>query len=148
MGPANAFVNLAPRLIGFRLGGAITAVLGAAIMPWRLLETSDAFVGFLVAYSSLLAPVLGVILADYWVVRRRKLDVDGLYSASAGGPYYYSGGVNFAAMVSARWAQHRLCLNGGFVRPGAALSNAACAYQPAFRKQQAASSSAGTAKPF
>jgi len=53
-----------------------------------------------VAYSSLLGPVIGVIIADFWLVRGRQLDVDGLYSASPEGPYYYKGGWNPVAVVS------------------------------------------------
>lgn len=100
VGPANAFVNLAPRTITFKAGGVITAALGAAIFPWRLLSSSSSFVGWLVAYSSLLGPVIGVIISDFWVVKGRRLDVDALYSSRADGPYYYAGGYNPAAVVS------------------------------------------------
>jgi hypothetical protein len=72
---------------------------GAAIFPWRLLSSSSSFIGWLVAYSSLLGPLLGVIVADFWLLRRRVLDVDGLYCAAPSGAYYYRGGYNPAALV-------------------------------------------------
>ncbi|GBF90275.1 nitrate reductase [Raphidocelis subcapitata] len=100
VGPANAFVNLAPSRVSFRTGAVITAVLGAAILPWRLLSSSSSFIGWLVAYSSLLGPVTGVIIADFWGVRARRLDVDALYSSEATGAYHYSGGYNRAALVA------------------------------------------------
>jgi NCS1 family nucleobase:cation symporter-1 len=103
VGPANAFVNLAPRHITFEMGGIITATLGAVIFPWRLLSSSSSFIGWLVAYSSLLGPVIGVIIADFWLVRKRQLDVDGLYSDRPEGPYFYSNGYNWAAVVSLVW---------------------------------------------
>jgi len=99
--PANAFVNLLPQHISFRTGGLITAVLGAVSCPWRLLSSTDGFIFvWLTGYSALLGPVAGILLCDYWILRRRRLDVDGLFSASPAGPYFYSHGVNPAAMVA------------------------------------------------
>lgn len=100
VGPANAFVNLAPRVISFNSAAVITAALGAVIMPWKLLSSSSSFVNWLVAYSSLLGSVIAVIIADFWIVRGRKLDIDGLYSSRREGPYYFNGGYNPAALVA------------------------------------------------
>jgi NCS1 family nucleobase:cation symporter-1 len=93
--PANAFSNLSPRRIGFRLGGLITAVVGIAIMPWRLL---DAYQGWLIAYSGPLGAVGGVLVCDYALLRRGRLSLGDLYRA--GGRYAYRGGVNRSAMVA------------------------------------------------
>ena len=78
--PANDFANLAPRLISFRTGGVITGILGIAIMPWKLLASAETYIfEWLVGYSALLGPIAGIMIADYWVVRRRELDVPDLY---------------------------------------------------------------------
>jgi len=78
--PANDFANLAPRRIGFKLGGVITGVIGLLIMPWKLLASADTYIfNWLVGYGSLLGPIAGIMVVDYWVVRRRELDVPDLY---------------------------------------------------------------------
>jgi NCS1 family nucleobase:cation symporter-1 len=84
--PANALVNAAPRSLSFTAGGIITAVLGLLTMPWKLY---DSFLNFLVAYSVLLGPVVGVVMTDYYIIRGRKLDVDALFSGSPQGAYWY-----------------------------------------------------------
>jgi NCS1 family nucleobase:cation symporter-1 len=98
VGPSNDFSNLAPRLISFRMGGLITGLLGLAIMPWRLVSSSYNFLGFLVAYSGLLGPVAGIMVADYFLVRRTQLDSYSLYRR--GGIYEYRHGFNLAALIA------------------------------------------------
>jgi NCS1 family nucleobase:cation symporter-1 len=78
--PANGFANLWPAKIDFARGGLITGVIGIAIMPWKLLESADTYIGFLIAYSGFLGPVAGIFIADYWVVRRRNLSLADLYT--------------------------------------------------------------------
>jgi NCS1 family nucleobase:cation symporter-1 len=78
--PANAFANLWPRRISFVAGGLITGVIGILMMPWKLLADFQAYIfGWLVGYSGLLGPVAGIMIVDYWVVRRRRLNVRDLY---------------------------------------------------------------------
>ena len=78
--PANDFSNLAPRLISFRTGGIITALVGIALMPWKLLADPTGYIfTWLIGYSALLGPIAGIMIADYYVVRRRVLDVEQLY---------------------------------------------------------------------
>lgn len=97
--PANDFSNLAPSRISFRTGGLITAFLGIAIMPWKLLASSQGYIfTWLIGYSALLGPIGGILIADYFVLRRRQLDVEDLYRR--GGRYEYRGGVNPAAMIA------------------------------------------------
>ena len=97
--PANDFSNVAPRLISFRTGGLITAVIGIVIMPWRLLASSQGYIfTWLVGYSALLGPIGGVIIADYFILRRGVLDVDDLYRR--GGRYEYAGGTNPRAVIA------------------------------------------------
>ena len=78
--PANDFANLAPRRISFQTGGLITGVLGILMMPWKLLASADAYIfNWLIGYSALLGPIAGIMIADYFVLRRRELDVADLY---------------------------------------------------------------------
>ncbi len=88
--PANAFSNLLPRHINFRLGGLITGVIGILICPWWLL---DEISGVLIFVSGLLGPVLGILLCDYYLIRKKRLNVESLFSTS--GPYT---GFNSAAL--------------------------------------------------
>lgn len=97
--PANDFSNLSPRHISFRTGGLITAFAGIAMMPWKLLASSQGYIfTWLIGYSALLGPIGGIMIADYFVLRGRALDVDDLYRR--GGRYEYSGGINPRAIVA------------------------------------------------
>ncbi len=97
--PANDFANLAPRLIGFRTGGLITAIVGILIMPWKLIEHSDIYIGvWLVGVSGALGAVGGILICDYWVLRHKTMNLRGLYDPN--GPYTYSGGFNWCAIIA------------------------------------------------
>jgi NCS1 family nucleobase:cation symporter-1 len=97
--PANDFAHLWPRAIGFRTGGLITAVIGILIQPWKLVADPTGYIfTWLVGYSSLLGAVGGVLIADYFLIRKTQLDQAGLYVKY--GPYWYSGGFNVAALVA------------------------------------------------
>lgn len=93
--PANSFSNLSPRRISFRAGGLIAGALGIAIFPWKLL---DMYQTWLISYSGLLGAIGGVILCDYVVLRRARLDLAGLYSED--GPYSYTRGFNSRALIA------------------------------------------------
>jgi NCS1 family nucleobase:cation symporter-1 len=95
--PSNDFSNLNPRRISFRTGGLITGVIGIVLMPWKLLGDYSAYIfGWLVGYSGLLGPIAGIMIADYFVLRKSELDAVALYRRN--GPYEYSRGVNWRAM--------------------------------------------------
>ncbi len=97
--PSNDFSNLNPRLISFRTGGLITGCAGVMMMPWRLLSDYSSYIfGWLIGYSGLLGPVAGIMIADYFLVRKRHLEVDDLYKRN--GIYEYRNGVNPRALVS------------------------------------------------
>jgi NCS1 family nucleobase:cation symporter-1 len=97
--PSNDFSNLYPRLISFRTGGLITGFLGLAMCPWKLLATPDAYIfGWLVGYSGLLGPVAGIMVCDYFLIRKTELDVNSLYHTE--GAYHYSKGINPRAIVA------------------------------------------------
>ena len=97
--PSNDFSNLNPRWISFRTGGLITGVMGILMMPWKLLSSYNSYIfGWLVGYSGLLGPIAGIMIADYFVVRSRTLQLDGLYRR--GGSYEYSKGFNYRALAA------------------------------------------------
>lgn len=97
--PSNDFSNLNPRRISFRTGGLITGVVGVLLMPWKLLSDFSAYIfGWLVGYSALLGPIAGVMIADYFLVRRARLKVSDLYRR--GGLYEYDNGLNVRAVVA------------------------------------------------
>jgi NCS1 family nucleobase:cation symporter-1 len=97
--PANDFSSLSPRRISYVTGGLITAVIGILMMPWRLYADAAAYIfTWLVGYSSLMGAIGGVLIADYWVVRRQELSLADLFKPN--GRYAYSGGVNYRAMVA------------------------------------------------
>jgi NCS1 family nucleobase:cation symporter-1 len=97
--PANDLSNLAPRFISFRTGGMITAVVGILMMPWKLIETTQGYIFvWLNGYSALLGPIAGILIADYFLLRRRELNVEDLYRAD--GEYRYTGGFNPVALAA------------------------------------------------
>ena len=93
--PANCFSNAFPSTISFRAGGMIAAVLGVLMMPWKLL---GAYIGWLLSYSGLLGPIMGVMMVDYLLIRKTELDVPALYVWDS--PYHYSSGFNPAAVIA------------------------------------------------
>jgi NCS1 family nucleobase:cation symporter-1 len=97
--PSNDFSNLNPRRISFRTGGLITGCLGLVMMPWKLLGDYSAYIfGWLVGYSALLGPIAGIMIVDYFVVRRRALAVEDLYLRHR--RYEFSGGFNYRALAA------------------------------------------------
>jgi NCS1 family nucleobase:cation symporter-1 len=97
--PANDFAHLAPRRISFRIGGLITGIIGIVIMPWKLLADPSGYIfTWLVGYSALLGPIGGIMIADYFVLRRMVLDVPALYDPR--GRYRYTGGWSLAAIAA------------------------------------------------
>ena len=105
VGPAYDFTAIFPRQLNFARGGYLTALLGIAMMPWKLIESSGGYIfTWLVGYGALLGPVLGIMIADYWWVRRTHIDVDQLYDpqgryAYGGSGWNPAGGAAFAAAV-------------------------------------------------
>jgi NCS1 family nucleobase:cation symporter-1 len=80
VGPANAFSNIWPSKIDFKRGGYITGVIGIVMMPWKLLADPGGYIfTWLIGYSALLGPVIGIILVDYYLVRKTRLDLADLY---------------------------------------------------------------------
>jgi NCS1 family nucleobase:cation symporter-1 len=97
--PSNDFSNLRPSLISFRTGGLITGVVGILMMPWKLMSDFSAYIfGWLVGCSALLGPIAGIMICDYYLVRRRQLIVEDLYRR--GGAYEYRNGFNVTALMA------------------------------------------------
>lgn len=97
--PANDFANLAPRKINFRTGGLITGVLGILIFPWKLIADPNGYIfTWLVGYSSLLGPIGGIMIADYYFIKKQELQVKDLYELK--GIYTFSKGFNNKAIIA------------------------------------------------
>ena len=97
--PANDFSSLAPTRISYVTGGLLTAAIGILMMPWRLYADASAYIfTWLVGYSSLMGAIGGVLIADYWVLRRQELSTIDLFRVD--GRYSYSGGINRRAMAA------------------------------------------------
>jgi len=97
--PANDFANAFPKLISFRLGGLITGIIGLMMQPWRLLTDPSGYIfSWLVGYSGGLGSIAGVLIADYWLVRRKRLELGDLYRVR--GVYTYAAGWNWRAVVA------------------------------------------------
>ena len=101
--PANDFSNLAPRHVSFRTGGIITAFIGILMMPWKLYQDPSGYIfTWLIGYSALLGPIAGIMIADYYLWRGKKLVARDLYRRH--GIYRYTGGfslVGFGALALA-----------------------------------------------
>jgi NCS1 family nucleobase:cation symporter-1 len=111
--PANDFSNLWPKKISFRTGGVITCFMGVALMPWKLLSSYSTFImGWLGGYAAVLGPVAGIMICDYFVIRRRVLNVEDLYLRN--GAYEYFHGFNWRAVIA-------LALGAGIALSGLAI---------------------------
>ena len=122
--PSNDFSNLSPRRISYVAGGLITAVLGIAMMPWKLYSDAAAYIfTWLLGYSSLMGALGGILIADYWVVRKQRLSLPDLFRVD--GAYSYRNGVNGRALAALVLAI--LPVIPGFVRavstPGGQVAN-------------------------
>jgi NCS1 family nucleobase:cation symporter-1 len=97
--PANDFANLNPAKINFKTGGYITGIIGILICPWQLVADPSGYIfKWLVGYSALLGPIGGIMIADYYFIRHRTLDVNALYTE--GGIYSYIKGINYCAVAA------------------------------------------------
>ena len=96
--PSNDFSNLNPKLISYVTGGLITAVIGVLMMPWKLMESMGAYIfTWLIGYSGLMGAIAGILICDYWVLRKQRLDLAALFDPK--GQYSYSDGINWRAIA-------------------------------------------------
>jgi len=99
VGPAYDLANLKPRLISFRTGAVITCFLSVLIFPWRLLENENVYIfTWLGTVGGVLGTVAGILLADYWLLRRTRMNLAALYER--GSEYWYTHGWNWRALVA------------------------------------------------
>ena len=97
--PSNDFSNVNPKRISYVTGGLITAVIGVAMMPWKLYSDAAAYIfTWLIGYSSLMGAIGGILIADYWLLRRKQLSLPDLFRES--GAYSYTNGVNWKAIAA------------------------------------------------
>ncbi len=97
--PANDFSNLSPRRISYVTGGLITAVIGILMMPWKLYSDASAYIfTWLIGYSSLMGALGGILIADYWIVKRQQLSLRDLFMLD--GIYTYTKGINWRAIAA------------------------------------------------
>ncbi|MDB6122626.1 MAG: Cytosine/purine/uracil/thiamine/allantoin permease family protein [Pedosphaera sp.] len=97
--PANDFANVAPKYISFRTGGFITGIVGVLIMPWKLVANPSGYIfTWLVGYSALLGPIGGIMIADYFVWRKRRLNLADLYKTD--GEYRYTNGFSIVGLTA------------------------------------------------
>ena len=97
--PAYGFSNLNPSKINFKMGGYITAGIGVAIFPWKLLETAGGYLfTWLIGYSALLGPIAGILIADYFILRKCQIDTDALFRHD--GQYGQNSGWNKAGLIA------------------------------------------------
>jgi nucleobase:cation symporter-1, NCS1 family len=97
--PAISFSNLAPRHISRRAGGIITGIIGILMMPWKLVADPTGYIfTWLIGYSALLGPIGGILICDYFLIRRTQLNAGDLYRHD--GEYSYAGGFNIIALLA------------------------------------------------
>ena len=97
--PSNDFSNLNPKRISYVTGGLITALIGIVMMPWKLMGTMSAYIfTWLIGYSGLMGAIAGILICDYWVLRKQQLDLAGLFEPH--GPYTYVNGYNVRAIMT------------------------------------------------
>jgi nucleobase:cation symporter-1, NCS1 family len=97
--PSNDFSNLNPRLISYVTGGLITAIIGILMMPWKLMSSMGAYIfTWLIGYSGLMGAIAGILICDYWVLRKQRLNLEGLFDPR--GPYSYGNGYHWRAIVA------------------------------------------------
>ncbi len=98
--PAFDFCNVAPQRISWRMGGMIAAVGSIFITPWNIFNNPTMIHYTLDVLGAFIGPLFGILIADYYLVKKQRIDVDALYSMSPGGRYWYAGGVNPKAVAA------------------------------------------------
>ncbi|MBP0978398.1 MAG: cytosine permease [Oscillospiraceae bacterium] len=97
--PANAIANLNPKKLGYRKGVLITVLFAFFILQaWWIYGSGSAYFNWMNAYGTVLAPIAALLIADYWVVKKKRIDILGLFGAND--RYQYSGGFNWAAIIA------------------------------------------------
>jgi NCS1 family nucleobase:cation symporter-1 len=98
--PAYDIANLYPERINFRLGGLITSILSVLVCPWLFVASPHAITLFVSVFGSVLGPMFGIMVADYYLVKRQAVVVEDLYTMSPDGAFHYDGGWNRRALAA------------------------------------------------
>ena len=96
--PSFALAALLPRHLNFRRAAIVSAILGFIILPWNLYNSPVVIVYFLGGLGAFLGPLFGIVMADYWLLRKQRINVPELYTTDPGGTYFYSRGINLRAI--------------------------------------------------
>ena len=98
--PIYMFANLFPRYLTFRRAAVVSALIGLVILPWNLYNNPVVIVYFLGGLGAILGPLFGVIMTDYWLIRKSRINVPDLYVEDRSGDYYYRNGFNLRAIAA------------------------------------------------
>jgi NCS1 family nucleobase:cation symporter-1 len=98
--PAYDIANLNPQRISFRIGGLIASILSVLVCPWLFVSSPQAITIFVSIFGAVLGPMFGIIVADYYLVKRQTIALEDLYTMSPTGSLHYQGGWNPAALVA------------------------------------------------
>ena len=98
--PAYDIANLNPQRISFRIGGLIASILSVLVCPWLFVSSAQAITIFVSIFGAVLGPMFGIIVADYYLVKRGEIVLADLYTMSPSGSLHYRGGWNVAALVA------------------------------------------------
>jgi nucleobase:cation symporter-1, NCS1 family len=115
--PAYDFANLFPQKINFRIGGLITSILSVAVCPWLFVQSPAAITTFVAIFGSILGPMYGIMIADYYLVKREHIVLEDLYSTSPTGSLYFDSGWSRIALIAmglSGFVSIGLALLGGF----------------------------------
>lgn len=100
VGPAFDLANIAPKRISFRTGGIITALVALASLPWKMYSTPVVINYFLGGLGALIGPLFGIMVVDYYLIKRQKIVISELYVPNAGSRYFYTRGINLRAVTA------------------------------------------------
>ena len=98
--PAYDIANLYPEKLNFRLGGLITSILSVLVCPWLFVSSPQAITIFVSIFGAVLGPIFGIMIADYYLVKRQHVIIEDLYTMSPDGSLYYDGGWNRKALIA------------------------------------------------
>ena len=98
--PAYDIANLYPEKIDFKLGGLITSILSVMVCPWLFVSSPQAITAFVSVFGAVLGPMFGIMIADYYVVKKQKVILEHLYTMDPNGSLYYEGGWNRRALIA------------------------------------------------
>jgi NCS1 family nucleobase:cation symporter-1 len=98
--PSYDIANLAPQKINFKMGGLITSILSVMVCPWLFVSSAHAITLFVSIFGAVLGPMFGIMVSDYYLVKRQTIKLEDLYTMSPTGSLYFDGGWNRKALFA------------------------------------------------